>query len=132
MKKILLIALITVIPLLAGGDVVFTEYSAQPEANKVVVSWVTSKEVGVKSFVIKRSMDNKTFIELSTVPAKGPGYRYEYIDNDVLFKGSNVLYYKVAGLSPTGEVISETTTMNVLPNISGLFRTWGAIKAVFR
>ncbi len=132
MKKILFITLMIIIPLLAGGGVVFSEYSAQPEANKVVVSWVTSKEVGVKSFVIKRSTDNKTFITLNTITAKGPGYRYEYIDHDVLFKGSNALYYKVAALSPTGEIITETTTMNVLPNISGLFRTWGAIKAVFR
>ncbi len=131
MKKFILTALM-ILPLLAGGDVVFSEYSAQPEANKVVVSWVTSKEDGIKSFVVKRSMDNKTFIELTTISAKGPGYRYEYIDNDVLFKGTNVLYYKVACLSPTGDVIAETTTMNVLPNISGLFRTWGAIKAVFR
>jgi len=132
MKKILFITLTTIVLLYAGGDVTFSEYSAQPEANKVVITWVTGKENGVSAFLVKRGMDNKRFVDLVRIRAKGPGHRYEYTDQDVLFQGTNVLYYKVAALSPTGEVIAETGVMNVLPNISGIFRTWGAIKAVFR
>ncbi len=132
MKNISLILIVLISIVIAGGAVLFSEYSAQPEANKVRISWITTKENGVKSFIIKRSADNKQFTTLVNIKAEGPGYRYEYVDQDVRFQGTNVLYYKIAAVSPTGEVIAETGTMNVLPNISGIFRTWGAIKAVFR
>ncbi|KAA3613586.1 MAG: hypothetical protein D8M58_17030 [Calditrichaeota bacterium] len=114
-----------------NDDPTFTESSAQPDGNRVRISWVTKDESQLKHFIVKRSYDDKNFIELDRVSLKGPGYRYEYIDEDVLFKSSGALFYKIVAFKRDGTKI-ETASMMVHPNISGIFKTWGAIKAMFR
>jgi len=116
----------------AGGNVDFSEYNAQPGANKVYISWSTQNEEAVKFFSIQRSNDDQTYTELDQVNPQGTGYHYEYEDQNVLFKGSGVLFYKITAMSADGIVLGQTSVMMVHPNISGIFRTWGAIKAVFR
>ncbi len=116
----------------AGGDVSFSEYSAQPGANKVYVSWATQNENDVKYFSVQRSNDDRKYTELARVNPQGAGYHYEYEDQNVLFKGNGALFYKITAFSVDGVVLGQTSVMLVHPNISGIFRTWGAIKAVFR
>ncbi len=118
--------------LLFASDVnVFSEVSAVPNTNRVVITWVTKSETGVQRFVIARSNDDKTYISLKRITAKGPGTEYEYVDQNVMFNDFSALFYKVKALDATGQTIDETS-MIVHPNISGIFRTWGAIKALFR
>ena len=118
--------------LFAGDNTIFNEYNAQPtDANRVIISWVTKDESQLKHFVVQRSNDDNNFIDLDVIGLKGPGNKYEYIDEDVLFKSGGALFYKVVALKRDGTKI-ETSSMMVHPNISGIFRTWGAIKAMFR
>ncbi len=133
MKKysILLFIFLFISSAYAEDDPVFTESSAQPDANRVLVSWITKDESQLKHFIVKRSTDDKNFIELDRILLKGVGYRYEYIDEDVLFKSSGAIFYKIVAVKKDGSTI-ETASMMVHPNISGVFRTWGAIKAMFR
>jgi len=130
--KLQIITLFLFVSFVFAGNAVFTEYNAQPDANQVVLSWITKDEAKVKFFIVKRSNDDKTFIELDRVSAKGPGSRYEYVDEDVLFENSNALFYKIIAVQKDETVVSSTESMMVHPNISGIFRTWGAIKAMFR
>ena len=116
----------------AGGNVTFSEYNAQPGANKVYISWATQNEQEVKYFSIQRSNDDSKYTELTQINPHGPGYHYEYEDQNVLFKGNGALFYKITAISSDGTQIGQTSIMMVHPNISGIFRTWGAIKAVFR
>jgi len=123
---------------LAGDNSTFNEYNAQPDANRVIISWVTKDESQLKHFVVQRSNDDRNFIDLDQIRIweqlhlpKGVGYRYEYVDEDVLFKSGGTLFYRVIAVKKDGTKV-ETTSMMVNPNISGIFRTWGAIKAMFR
>ncbi len=115
---------------LAGS--IFLEYSATPSANQVVINWKTGSETGVDQFAIMRSTDDNLFIEIGSLKVKGAGTEYEFIDEDVIFKGSQTFFYKIRAVRSNGSLVEETQSLIVNPNISGIYRTWGAIKAMFR
>ncbi len=116
----------------ALAQTVFLEYSATPSTNQVVVNWKTSSETDVEDFIVLRSTDDNVFIEIGSVKAKGVGTEYEFIDKNVIFKGSQTFFYKIKAVKSNGTLIETTQSLMVNPNISGIFRTWGAIKAMFR
>ena len=113
---------------------VFNEFNATPaESNQVIISWKTIEENEIKYFNVKRSNDNKvTFNGIARVTKQGPGYDYQYVDENVLFKSSGIIYYRIDAVSKSGEVLESTGDMMVRPNISGIFKTWGELKAIFR
>jgi len=113
---------------------IFNEFNAQPEANQgVTISWVTKDETNIRYFLVMRSNDNKvTFNSIAQVNKQGPGYDYRYVDENVFFKNNGILYYRVDAVNKNGSVVEATEIMPVRPNISGIFKTWGAIKAIFR
>ncbi len=111
---------------------IFSEYSAEPQQDRVELKWVTKSEIDADNFIVLRSNDSQNFIKLKTVNCEGPGNIYKYIDKDIVFKSVKPKYYKIKVLKKNGEVLEVTDTMIVHPNISGIFRTWGAIKALFR
>ena len=110
---------------------VFSEVNAVPSSNKVILNWITKSESDVRQFVILRSNDDAIYISLSKTNARGPGTRYEYVDQNVIFNDFSALFYKIRAIDEEGRTIEETS-MIVHPNISGIFKTWGAIKALFR
>lgn len=114
------------------AQTIFLEYSATPSTNQVVVNWKTSSETNVENFVVLRSSDDNVFIEIGSVQANGVGTEYKFVDENVIFKGSNTFFYKIKAVKSNGVLIEETQSLMVNPNISGIFRTWGAIKAMFR
>ncbi len=116
----------------ALAQTVFLESSATPSTNRVVVNWKTSSETEVQDFVVMRSADDKLFIELGSLKAQGVGTEYEFTDENVIFKESHSYFYKIKAVRSNGTLIEETQSLMVNPNISGIFRTWGAIKAMFR
>ncbi len=116
---------------LAFAASVFSEVSAVPSTNRVTLHWVTKSESGVTNFIILRSNDDAVYISLAKTKSEGPGTRYEYIDQNVMFRDFSPLFYKVRAVNSSGQTIEESS-MIVHPNISGIFKTWGAIKALFR
>ena len=119
------------VSLLFAGTI-FEEYSATPETNKVTIRWRTSSETDVVKFTILRSMDDQSFNEVNTISAKGQGQDYTFIDENVIFKSSQTFFYKIRAVRSDNSTIEETQSLIVNPNISGIYRTWGAIKAMFR
>jgi hypothetical protein len=122
--------LLIAVPLFAGS--IFSEYSAKPYQDRVEISWTTKSEIDAHHFTVSRSNDNQTYINLKTLSCKGPGTTYSYVDKDIVFKSIAPKYYRIKVYSRSGKLIEESDVMIVHPNISGIFRTWGAIKAIFR
>lgn len=125
-----LLFLVFTMPVFSGS--IFSEYSAEPQQDRVELKWVTKSEIDADHFTILRSNDSQNFIKLKTMNCEGPGTTYKYLDKDIAFKNAKPKYYKIKVVKKNGEVIEMTDTMIVHPNISGIFRTWGAIKALFR
>jgi len=137
MKKLFIyITLFCFVSFVFASTVIFKEFNAIPDtSNRVTISWVTKDEAKVKSFRIKRSNDNQsTFTELAKINSKGPGYNYLYVDNNVFFKTGGVVHYKIEAIDKNGNSIEVTPLggLMVHPNITGIFKTWGAIKKIFR
>ena len=115
-----------------AGLFVFSEYSATPANNKVTISWITKSESGISRFVILRSTDDKSYSEVGSTLARGTAGNYSYTDTNVLFKDTQTFFYKIRAVRSNNAMVEETESLIVNPNISGIFRTWGAIKAMFR
>jgi hypothetical protein len=116
---------------LAFASFIFLEYSANPSNNSVLIEWATKSESGVAQFVILRSFDDKVFREIDRVESEGAGNNYSYTDDDVLYKDSQTLFYKLRAVRSDDSVVEETQSLIANPNISGIYRTWGAIKELF-
>ena len=131
MRRIVSVIIILSFVGMAFAATIFSEVSAVPSTNRVTLHWVTKSESGVTNFVILRSNDDAVYISLAKTKSEGPGTHYEYIDQNVMFRDFSPLFYKVRAINSSGQAIEESS-MIVHPNISGIFKTWGAIKALFR
>ena len=132
-KKFIYIFIFLFISFVLADTIVFNEYNAHPDANQVTISWITKDETNIRYFLVMRSNDNEaSFNSIAQVNKQGPGYDYQYVDENVFFKNNGIIYYRIDAVNKNGTVVEATETMIVRPNISGIFRTWGAIKAMFR
>jgi hypothetical protein len=127
-----LIIIIFSLYLIAYAGYVFSEYSVTPASNKVTVTWVTKSESGVSKFIILRSSDDRNFSEVGSVMARGAMSNYTFSDNNVMFKGPQIFFYKIRAVKGDNSQIEETQSLIVNPDISSILRTWGAIKSLFR
>lgn len=133
MKKTVFILLsVLILVSLAYANFIFLEYSANPSNNSVIVEWVTKSESGVSKFVVLRSSDDQNFIEIGSLVAEKAGHNYSFTDDNVLFKDSQTFFYKLRATRADNSTIEETQSLIVHPNISGIYRTWGAIKELFK
>jgi len=113
------------------ADNIFVECVASPSNNQVKITWTTRSEDNVAQFVILRSNNDNNYIEMARIAPKGAGSQYEYIDRNVMFKDISIFFYKVRAVDQNNKVIEEMSLI-VHPSISDIYRTWGAIKAMFR
>ena len=108
--------------------------SATPDASKITVRWISSDETGVVAYEIARSAGySGAFVPLVSLPARGNGTAYEYVDNTVFKTNDSFYRYSITPKNKAGEKIGDAYYVSTpLPNVSGVRRTWGSIKAMFR
>ncbi len=114
---------------LAGA---FIEYfHARADGENVKLEWKTAEESNLKNFVIERKTQQSSYIDLTTIPAKGNNSFYSYIDESVYKSSSYIFTYRLR-IVDLDQKISYSSEISVSPSISGVKRTWGSIKAMFR
>ena len=128
--KIVIVSILVLFTSLLANSI-FSECSAVPQTDQVTITWITSSENSIASFQILRSNDSEFYVELKKVNPKGPGTSYEYVDESVMFKSANVIFYKIRALDRRNKVIEESA-MIVRTQVSDIKETWGAIKAIFK
>lgn len=112
------------------ADAIITEFSADPDGERIVLQWKTSQEDNVQKFVVERSNDKEHFYPIGSLEARGPGYQYRFVD-DRLGKINGWFYYRLQIVNKNGNsTYNEPIQANL--NISSISRTWGSIKALFR
>lgn len=130
MKRLSIYILVLVGVAWLWADATVVEFKAEPAQNKIILQWKTSHEQNVVKFVVERSTDNKHFGAVGEVTARGPGFTYRFVD-DQLGKMNSLFYYRLRIVNSDGSS-QYTDSLPVIPNISGISRSWGSIKALFR
>jgi len=131
MKTIYIFAAVLTLAALAFALPVFNDFSVRVVDRTAVLECTSGNEAGLASYTIERSFDGLTFREIATQSAKGNQHTYLFTDRD-LFKGQpHVYYYRVVGkLSNNTSIYSEVGRVTI--DASGISRTWGSLKAMFR
>lgn len=131
MKKQLFIFLtILSVSSLLGG--VFLDFiNAKNEGDNVRVEWKTSDEKNVKEFLVERKTYQGEFNVLESVKPLGPNSYYSFLDQNA-YKVSDVIFIYRIKIVDNDNSVSYTKEVSVSHNISGVRRTWGSIKAMFR
>jgi hypothetical protein len=112
------------------ANAVIVEWKAEPEQSKIVLQWKTSQEENVTKFVVERSTDNAHFSDIGEVTARGPGFQYHFEDENLGMTNS-LFFYRLRIVNENG-TFQYSESLQVIPNISSISRSWGSIKALFR
>jgi len=106
------------------------QFSASSDGDDIKLEWKTGEESGVRSFIIERSqISYDNFTEIATVKPQGSNSFYSYTDKSA-YKATDLIFkYR---LKIVASEVSYSKTISVSQNISGVKRTWGSIKAMFR
>jgi hypothetical protein len=132
MKKVLLglFVLLFGVTLFAGA--MLRDFRAHSEGDNIKVEWETGDEVNIQSFVVERKSSESSFTEISSpIQPKGSNSYYSFLDGS-LFKNTDYVFQYRLKIVDNDGTVSHSATISVTPKISGLKRTWGSIKAMFR
>lgn len=132
MKIRFLQILITILAATAIFAGTFLEYfHGRSEGEDIRLEWKTKEEVNLQHFKIERKTPQSSFVEIATVEPKGSNSYYSYIDQSV-YKGNNMIFiYKLKIVDTNGQY-AYSNEVSVSHSVSGVKRTWGSIKAMFR
>jgi hypothetical protein len=101
------------------------------ENDDVRLEWKTLEEVNLQNFVVERKSPQSSYIEIATIPPKGNNSYYSYLDESAYKTEGLIFIYRIKIIS-TNEQDSYSNAITVDHNVSGVKRTWGSIKEMFR
>ncbi|HLP15752.1 MAG TPA: hypothetical protein VK470_05810 [Bacteroidota bacterium] len=133
MKTLVTILLVMLIGTTAfSGDIIKRgSLRAESKAN-ITVYWESADESNVKEFGVERSsLSGGDFILVSTVKAKGSNSSYQYVDQSAFKTTASMYKYRIR-IVDLNASISYSDEIKVNYDVSGVKRTWGSLKAMFR
>jgi hypothetical protein len=115
----------------AGATIRDGSLQARSDGNNVTIQWGTTDESLMKDFVVERQGNGESgFVAIGSVAPKGSGQFYEFVDQTAFRTVATVYYYRIKIESVDG--VSYSKVVSVSHNVSGVKRTWGSLKAMFR
>lgn len=127
-----LLLVLAAISLNAGATIAEPGLSASSNGDNVFVTWQTLEETNLKHFIVQRSTQKYgTFTDIGIVLPEKDMY-YEFIDETAYKTSGTIYYYRVAIVETDGDVTYSDEVTVLHDNISGVKKTWGSIKALFR
>jgi len=142
MKKaifIFSIFLLSAVVVLFATDSYLRSFRATSQNTDIIVEWETTNESQIKNFDIERTSNNQNFQKIKTLDAKGKPSSYRFVDEEAFLKnGDNsttqsakIYSYRLKiNFSDGNGNYSEQ--ISVTHQTSGIRRTWGMIKELFR
>ncbi len=125
----ILIILLSATAILAGT---FLEYfQGHSEGEDIRLEWKTREEVNLQHFKVERKTPQSSFVEISTIGPKGDNSYYTYLDQSA-YKTDNMLFVYRLKIVDTNGQVAYSNEVSVSHSVSGVKRTWGSIKAMFR
>ena len=113
----------------AGAILNYFEVNSQGE--NVQVEWKTGDESNVNHFSILRKTPQTSYVEIATVQPRGSNSLYTYVDQSI-YKTNDVIFIYQLKIVDNDNLATYSIERSASPNISGIKRTWGSIKAMFR
>lgn len=141
MKRVLYILVIVIsVSILFASDNLISYFNASSNGSRIKVEWRSSDESSIQKYALERACKNGSFSKLSELDAKGYASAYTYNDEnalkETLSKDDNIqsatLYtYRIKIISKD-QSVSYSNSINVSHSTSGVKRTWGMIKEMFK
>ena len=113
------------------GGAFIQYFHGRSESEDIKLEWQTGEESNLQKFVIERKTPQSSFAEIGIVTPKGNNSFYSFTDQNAYKTNDLVFVYRLKIVDNSGQVTySHETTVS--HSISGVKRTWGSIKAMFR
>ena len=133
MRFLILIVSTLCISIFSFADIVKNgSFQATSDGANVTLRWVTEDETNVARFEIERRAGvDGNFTTIATIDAKGPSL-YEFVDYSAFRKIETLYQYRIKVTFTNGTAPIYIGPLSVNHTVSGVRRTWGSIKAMFR
>ena len=106
-------------------------FQGHSDGEDIRLEWKTGEEVNLKHFKIERKTYQNSFAELATIEPEGSNSYYSYLDQTA-YKTTDVVFIYRLKIVDNNNQISYSSEVTVSHSVSGVKRTWGSIKAMFR
>ncbi len=129
-----LAALLVVAAATARADVIKSgSLQASSDGVNVTIRWATEDESNVVRFEVQRS--SGTTGDFATIGdplyPKGPSL-YEFVDHSAFMRTTTIYQYRVMIFFANDPRGTPSQVLTVSHTVSGVRRTWGSIKSLFR
>ncbi len=139
-RRIIILALFAAATVVAYGVQVSLQYfNAKSNGTSISLEWKSTAESNLMQYEIERAGEDNQFRYVATVQARGSNSVYTYRDDEAFGKGDgndgsvarNYFTYRLKMVTPERSA-SYSSAIGVTHNVSGIKRTWGMIKEMFR
>ncbi|MDP8239597.1 MAG: hypothetical protein P9X24_10955 [Candidatus Hatepunaea meridiana] len=107
------------------------DFDVVADGRNVLLEWTSNGENQVNEYRVQRSFDGRNFYTISDLEPVGSGHTYQYIDNDLYKNKLRTFYYRIE-VCQNGGRSQFSWIEEITLSFSGILRTWGSIKAMFR
>lgn len=139
MKTTILALLLSVTSLFAA-EISLDYFTAKSDGKSITVSWKSSTERNISRYEIERAGSDFAFKPIAQIDAKGTAASYTYTDEDAFMKLNDnnptltqqtKYTYRLKYVGSDNSA-NYSSPINVSHSVSGVRRTWGMIKEMFR
>lgn len=106
-------------------------FHGRSESDDVKLEWQSGEETNLQKYVVERKTPQSSFAEIGNLSPKGSNSFYTYVDQNAYKTNDIIFVYRLKIVDNSGLVTYSHET-SVSHSISGVKRTWGSIKAMFR
>jgi hypothetical protein len=106
-------------------------FHGHSEGDNVRLEWRTGEEINVQQFLLERKTPQSPFVELAKINPKGSNSFYYFLD-EAAYKTEDLIFIYRLKIVDVDGATSHSSEVTVSHNVSGVKRTWGSIKAMFR
>ena len=123
---------------LIADDNILEYIKASSDGTNINIEWRSTDESSVNRYEIERSGSGGSFVYITSLDTKGNYYTYKFEDKDAFAKDGNtgtqsksIFTYRIKILKKDNSY-SYSGNATVTHKVSGIRRTWGMIKEMFR
>lgn len=133
MRAIRVFILLLILSVVALSDVVKDgSFQATSDGSNVTLRWITEDESNVTRFEIeKRSGTDGEYKTIASVEPRNVS-NYEFVDYSAMGKTSSLYQYRIKVVFANGANPLYVGPVTVTHSVSGVRKTWGSIKALFK